>query len=320
MSQGTDLRAGNARRVYELTLGYACNYNCRFCSIAHDKRKTSKTTVEAIADIAQARKEGFRTIGFGGGEPTVREDIIRLTEFAGNSGFGTIRVQTNGMMLSYEGFASRIIAAGANYFKFSIHAHKAEIHDRLTRVAGSFDRAVRGLRNARALGARTSVDIVINRLNYRFLPQYVDYFALREGVSGIGLIYPVYEGAMKENAVRIGVRMTETLPYIRDAVSLARDILLDRNVVFNIPYCLLEAGYHELIPGSRLNLKVNSPGRIEEDVFLGAKGSKVRPAPCSGCPRLDDCGGIWKDYAEIYGLSEIKNRPRRGPSNGRRGR
>ena len=301
-------KTANAKRVYELTLGYACNCSCAFCSITGKKKRPSKSTVEALADISQARREGFLTIGFGGGEPTIRPDILRLTSFAKGSGFETIRVQTNGIMLSYKEFSRRLVEAGAGYFKFSIHGHKAGIHDRLTRVAGSFDRAVRGLRNVRALGARTSVDIVVNRLNYRFLPQYVETFAIREGVSGIGFIYPIYEGAMRDNAGWLGVKMSDTLPYVKEALQLARGILMDRHIVFNMPYCLFEPEYHELIPGARLKLKVNSPGEIEENVFLGSQGSKVRPPACMKCPKLEDCGGIWKNYASIFGLAEIKNK------------
>ena len=262
--------------------------------------------MEALTDIAQAYREGFRTVGFGGGEPTIRPDIIRLIAFAEKSGFATIRVQTNGIMLSYGAFARRLVAAGAGYVKFSIHGHKPGIHDRLTRVSGSFDRALAGLRNVRALGARTSVDIVINRFNYRFLPQYVETFAIREGVSGIGFIYPIYEGAMKTNARRIAVKMSEALPYVKEAVELARGILMDRHIVFNMPYCLFEPEYHQLIPGAKLKLKVNSPGQVEENVFLGSKGSKLRPRVCAACPKLEDCGGIWKNYAAVFGTGEIK--------------
>ncbi|OGR48302.1 MAG: hypothetical protein A2X34_07215 [Elusimicrobia bacterium GWC2_51_8] len=262
--------------------------------------------MEALTDIAQAYREGFRTVGFGGGEPTIRPDIIRLIAFAEKSGFATIRVQTNGIMLSYRDFAARLVGAGAGYFKFSIHGHKAELHDRLTRVKGSFERAVCGLRNIRALGARTSVDIVINRLNYRFLPQYVENFALREGVSGVGFIYPIYEGAMKAHAKSLGVKMSEALPYVKEAVELARGILMDRHIIFNMPYCLFEPQYHALIPGGRLNLKVNSPGQVEEDVFLGSKEAKLRPAECGACAKLEDCGGIWKNYAAVFGLAEAK--------------
>lgn len=298
-------KAENAKRVYELTLGYTCNCNCAFCSISDRKPLPPKTTAEALADIAQSRREGFRTIGFGGGEPTIRADILKLTAFAKKSGFDTIRVQTNGIMLSYPDFARRLTAAGANYFKFSIHGHTPAIHDRLTRVRGSFEQALAGLRNVRARGARTSVDLVITRLNYRFLPQYVETFAMREGVSGIGFIYPIYEGSMRGNAGWLGVKMSEALPYVTEALELARGILIDRHIVFNMPYCLFEPHLHSLIPGGRLKLKVNSPGQVEEDVFLNSRGSKLRPPACAACPKLEECGGIWKTYAAVFGLSEI---------------
>jgi hypothetical protein len=292
-------RSENSGRVYELTLGYACNCNCAFCSIENKKSFHPKTTVEALADISAAAKEGFRTIGFGGGEPTIRKDILRLVAFAKSSGFNTIRVQTNGIMLSYPDFAARLVEAGAGYIKVSIHGHKAEIHDR-------FDRALAGLRSVKGQGARTGVDIVITRPNYRFLPQYVETFALREGVSGIGFIYPTYVGAMLAQAKEIGVSMSEALPYLKEAVDLAESILIDRNIIFNMPYCLFAPAYHPLIPGARLKLKVNSPEQVEEDVFLGSKGSKLRLAACASCPKLRDCGGLWKSYAAIFGTGEIK--------------
>lgn len=298
-------KAQNAKRVYELTLGYPCNCNCAFCSITDKKATPPKSTAQALSDIAQARREGFRTIGFGGGEPTIRPDIIALAAFAKRSGFETIRVQTNGIMLSYPAFASRLVEAGVSYFKFSIHGHKASVHDGLTRVKGSFDKAVAGLRNVRASGARTSVDIVITRPNYRFLPQYVEFFAMREGVSGIGFIYPIFEGAMRKDAARLGVKMLEALPYVKEALTLARSVLMDRHIVFNMPYCLFDASYHDLIPGARLLLKVNSPGQIEENVFLGSQGSKLRPPACKACPKLEDCGGVWRNYAEVFGTGEV---------------
>ena len=164
---------------------------------------------------------------------------------------------------------------------------------------------MQGLRNVRALGARTSVDLVITRLNYRFLPQYVENFAVREGVSGIGLIYPIYEGAMRSSARTLGVKMSEALPYVKEAIGLAGGMQLDRYIVFNMPYCLFEKEYHHLIPGARLKLKVNSPGQVEENVFLGSRDSKLRPGKCAVCPKLEDCGGIWKNYADVWGTREI---------------
>lgn len=297
-------RARNARRVYELTLGYPCNCRCAFCSIADKKGAPPKSAAEALAAVSGAAREGFRTIGFGGGEPTIRPDIVKLAAFARAAGFGTIRVQTNGQRLSYPAFAAALTGAGVNYYKFSIHGHTAALHDRLTRVRGSFGRALRGLRNVKALGARAGVDIVINRLNYRFLPQYVERFALREGVSGVGLIYPMYEGEMRDRAAELGVRMSEALPYIEDAAALAQGLRLDRLVIFNVPYCLLDERLHQLVPGARLNLKVNAPGAVDEDVFLGSRGDKVRAAACARCPKLRDCGGIWKSYAALYGAGE----------------
>lgn len=296
----------NITRVYELTLGYSCNSNCQFCSIDPLKRHINKTTVEALGDILQAKKEGFRMIGFGGGEPTIRKDIIKLVNFAKKMGFRTIRIQTNGIILTYLEFCKDLVSAGANFFKFSIHGHRAEIHDALTQVPGSFEKAVKGLENVRSLGVRTEINIVINKLNYKFLPQIVDFFSISRGLSSYVFIYPTYKGRMKDNAEKIGIPMTETIPFIKEAVDLAEAIQLDKSIIFNIPPCLIDQKYHKWLPGKNLNLKVNAPEYVQEDSLEGEALEKAKFKKCKKCSFSPYCNGIFNDYIDVFGLKEFE--------------
>lgn len=306
------LRGKNKNRVYELTLGYSCNTNCRFCSIDSRKRNINKTTNEAMNDILQASQEGFKVIGFGGGEPTIRKDIINLVKFSKKLGFETIRIQTNGVMLSYKDFCKDLVSAGANFFKFSIHGHKPEIHDKLTMVPGSFKKSIEGLKNVHRFGARTEIDIVINKLNYKFLPQFIEYFALNVGVSGFVIIYPMYTGRMKENAKILGIKLLETVPYIREAARLAMSLQLDKCLIMNVPYCSYDnfnykkASLHLKSLVTNLNLKINTPEAVIEDADKDVLLGKVKIARCKKCDFSSDCDGIWKNYIEVFGIKEFQ--------------
>ncbi len=302
----------NKDRVYELTLGYSCNSNCQFCSIESQKRNINKTTSEAMKDILQAGREGFKVIGFGGGEPTIRKDIIELVKFAKKLGFETIRIQTNGIMLSYKDFCEKLVSAGVNFFKFSIHGHKSEIHDKLTLVPGSFEKSVKGLENAKLFGARTEINIVINKLNYKFLPQFAEFFSLAKGVSSFVLIYPMYTGRMRENAKLLGVKISEAVPYIREAVKLTLSLQLDKCLIMNTPYCFYENPDHKRTSSylknliTNLNLKVNTPETIVEDADEDILRAKIKIAKCKNCFLAPECDGIWKNYIEVFGLKEFE--------------
>ncbi len=307
--------AKNKNRVYELTLGYSCNSNCQFCSIDPRKRNINKTTQEALNDILQARREGFRVIGFGGGEPTIRKDIINLVGFAKKIGFETIRIQTNGIVLSYKSFCENLIAAGVNFLKFSIHGHKPEIHDTLTKLPGSFKKSVSGLENVHSLEVRTEVDIVINKLNYKFLPQIIEFFSISKGVGSFVLIYPMYTGRMKENSKKLGIKISEVDPYLGDAIQLALNLQVDKCLVMNVPPCIgsISIGIQKqdianLLKNTvhKLNLKVNAPEETIEDADENLMKEKIKITKCKKCPFASYCTGAWKNYIEVFGTKEFE--------------
>ncbi len=292
-------------RLYELTLGYTCNSNCKFCSICPDKRKIDKTTIEAMEDISQAKRQDFRLLGFGGGEPTMRKDIIKLTGFAKALKFQTIRIQTNGFLLGYKDFCNKLIEAGANFFKISVHGHKAEIHDYLTQVPGSFDLILKGIGNLQDLGIRVELNIVLNKINYKFLPQYINFFAGKQ-ISSFCIIFPVYSGNMALNQKKIGIRICEAASYIHEALGLINDLGLDKGVVFNVPYCYMK-GYENHVV-EKFNMKLIAPDLVVDDADADTKRVKIKPDSCKNCRFSPKCNGIWSQYLNLYGEEEFLNR------------
>jgi len=289
----------------EILTGFACNNNCRYCSIDYKMRELNKSTDEIKKDIAHAAKSGAEILGFTGGEPTIRRDIFELVEFAKKQGFRTIRIQTNGRMFASEQFTNKIIDAGANYFKFTVNAHTAKIHDFLSQVPGSFNQTIKGLKNVKAMGRTVEANILINKQNYRFLPQTVK-FLVDLGVSQFTLISPSYIGNALDYKSDVVVKMSETTPFIKEAIDVIKDYKLDKVVTVSIPPCFLD-GYEEFAQSELRSLRTQVIGpefNINLDEKL--KGDKRKAPQCKKCKYSMLCDGVRFDYVDLFGFSEIK--------------
>lgn len=292
------------KRMMDITVGYQCNQNCRFCSVGHKRKELNKSADDIKKDILYAKKLGIEVLGFGGGEPTIRKDIFEVVKFAKEQGFSTIRIQTNGLMFGYEWFAKKMIESGANYFKFSMSGHTAELHDYMSRVQGSFDSAIRGIKNLKELGQSVEVNIIITKQNYKLLPQIVNFY-IEMGVSKFCFIYLTIVGNAKDNYKEVIPQMKEVIPYLTEVLELIDDLELDKALCFNIPVCMMEKYKEQLIEFSGFNALIANPERIEdidEERFLG----KSKGPGCKKCKYKKKCFGIWNHYTDIFGFEEFK--------------
>ncbi|MBL7148113.1 MAG: radical SAM protein [Nanoarchaeota archaeon] len=292
------------KNVADITVGYQCNCNCLFCSVGDKRKELIKTTEDIELDILEAKKLGVDVLGLGGGEPTIRKDIFEIVNFAKKQGFPTIRIQTNGQMFAYDWFVDKIIEAGANFFRFSIHGHNAKLHDKQTRVPGSFDRAIKGINNLKKRGFSVEVDIVINKVNYKFLPQFIEYL-LSLGVFKFGFIYQTYVGNVNKNIDKLAIRISEVTPYLKEALEIAKNYNVDKNVIINIPFCLIEKYKKDTVEEAGFNTVIFNPEKTI-DLDLNRFEDKIKTKGCKKCKYNNQCCGVWNDYAAIFGLGEIK--------------
>jgi MoaA/NifB/PqqE/SkfB family radical SAM enzyme len=91
-----------------------------------------------------------------GGEPMVHPHFFEIGRIARDLGF-VVRVRTNGHLLNQHR-AERIRDEVDPYLvEVSLHGATAEVHDRQTRVSGSFDSLIKNITTARQVGLRISV-------------------------------------------------------------------------------------------------------------------------------------------------------------------
>jgi radical SAM protein with 4Fe4S-binding SPASM domain len=146
-----------------------CNLRCVHCySDSCDQEYAGEmSTQEGRRLIDDLADYGVPTLLFSGGEPLLRQDLWELAAYARQKGLRTV-LSTNGTLIGPEE-ARRIREAGFSYVGVSIDG-AGETHDRIRGRKGSFQEAVRGIRNCQAQGVRTGLRFTVHRLNVEELP------------------------------------------------------------------------------------------------------------------------------------------------------
>ena len=181
--------SGNARegsgkpaaKVMSIETGFSCNAYCGFCPQLNYRGELIEglspdlTTEEIRERIRFGRQSGYRQIGFSGGEPTLRKDLVELVGYARSQGYELIGITTNGMMLAYPGYAAALVQAGLSAINYSVNGDTARLHDAMMRTPGSFEALRRGMDNVQALRSRTRVRLELMSMTLA-APQTIDRF------------------------------------------------------------------------------------------------------------------------------------------------
>jgi pyruvate-formate lyase-activating enzyme len=195
-----------------------CNQRCTFCldSMNQDGTIIDKESLKAY--IALGRRMGRERLILSGGEASVHPDFIELIAYGKQVGYDWIQTVTNGMMFSYRKFAREAVKAGLNEATVSIHGHTAHLQDKLTGTPGAFVTGVKGIRNMQAEGAVVNIDVVINKQNYRALPDIVEFFYTRYGIREFDLLHIIPFGrGFDEHRHSLFFDLNDAVPYFRKA-------------------------------------------------------------------------------------------------------
>jgi MoaA/NifB/PqqE/SkfB family radical SAM enzyme len=176
-----------------VTLTNRCNNRCLFCyELGPDGARPPAwdEALEAVLRrLREARDRGFGGVVLTGGEPTLAPTLGPAVAEARALGFGEIILASNGRRLAYAPYAEGLARAGLNHAHVSLYSHDPKIHDGLSLAPQSFEQSVAGIRHLVRLGVAVTANFIVNRRNWRDLPQYFDLMrALGVGrVSVMGL-------------------------------------------------------------------------------------------------------------------------------------
>jgi cyclic pyranopterin phosphate synthase len=152
------LTDSHGRVIHDLRVSITdrCNYKCVYCRTGeHGAQYPELAIAEYLRLIKLFVSLGIEKVRLTGGEPLLRGGLIELIEEL--AGLRTpagrsldLALTTNGHLL--EKLAAPLKAAGLNRVTVSMDAVDAPTFERITRVPGSFEKVLRGVRAAREVG------------------------------------------------------------------------------------------------------------------------------------------------------------------------
>ncbi|MBT3193207.1 MAG: radical SAM protein [Verrucomicrobia bacterium] len=292
----------------DVKCGFRCNNMCRFCVQGSKRQKYTDFSTERILHTLELARSDSESVVLTGGEPTTREDFLRLVRRASELGFSHIQIQTNGRMFASDGFCEDTVAAGANDFSLALHGHAKVLHDYLTRVPGSFHETARGIRNLKRLGQHVGSNTVITRSNYRHLPA-IARLLVHLGVDQFQFAFVHALGTAAENFARIVPRYILVEPHAKKGldVGIRHGV---RVMTEAIPYCFME-GYTDYVAEKVIpRTRIYDVSVVDDYTHYRVTEGKTKNVQCEECRFVDICEGPWKEYPEAYGWSEFRPLPR----------
>jgi radical SAM protein with 4Fe4S-binding SPASM domain len=162
-SPGTDEALPLARRRtldflwIELTEG--CNLACGHCYASSGGEHRTVLSTEGYGRVLdQAKELGCQTVQLTGGEPLVHPDLLALVDRARGHGLD-VEIYSNLALLG-DALADALAARGVR-LATSFYSDRAEDHEALTRVAGSFEQTCAGMRRALSRRIPLRVGVVL---------------------------------------------------------------------------------------------------------------------------------------------------------------
>lgn len=147
-----------------LELTYRCNLDCFYCyndrGLAGEPLSREQW-LRLLDDLAAMQ---VLQLTLTGGEPLAHPDFFELGGRARALGF-VVRLKSNGHAL--DAARAHRLAGEVDPFRVevSLHGATAAVHDRQTRVAGSFDRLLANLEGMRAAGLRVKLNATLTAWN-----------------------------------------------------------------------------------------------------------------------------------------------------------
>jgi MoaA/NifB/PqqE/SkfB family radical SAM enzyme len=152
--------------IASIKLSKHCNNNCIFCSKLEFKLQSEKSIEQIKEELNEMRRKGVKELSLPCNSDT-REDLLNIAAYAKWLGF-KVTLNTNGRVLSYKDFAEKV-AGAVDQFNVYLNGHTAELHDPITKVKGSFEQTIEGIKNLKKMNQDVVIKVVVDKRNYNEL-------------------------------------------------------------------------------------------------------------------------------------------------------
>ncbi len=168
--------------MFELTR--RCNLNCPYCYVAFDHGISPEEELSAeqiFSLIDQVAEAGCLFLTFTGGEPLLRKDFSEIYIYTLNKGIFPV-VFTGGTLID-EKMAAFFQENPPYFVDITLHGVTAGTYERVSRVEGSFKKAMRAIKLLQEYEVALRLKSVISTLNRDEVGE------IRKFVRDLGILY-----------------------------------------------------------------------------------------------------------------------------------
>lgn len=242
-----------------------CNQKCIHCyAKGQNLSSEPELTTDRWKEILDILRENcVPQVTFTGGEPTMREDLLELIEYAA---WFVTRLNTNGIKLTEE-YCKKLYDASLDSVQITFYSKDEEIHNRLV-GAKQYSACVEGIENALKAGLNVSINTPLCTAN-------ADYVETLKFLKEKGITYVTTSGliltgaATKKESEDLTLDKERLKEILKEAVAFCNENEMEIN--FTSP------GLIEPLFFKELNLRAPSCGACLSNMAITPSGKVV---PC----------------------------------------
>ncbi len=181
--------------VFGLT--YRCQLDCVHCGVglSFDAAKAELNTSEVKEVLRQARSIGVYFVVFFGGEPFLRQDIMEIVEYTAELGM-MVSISTNGLLLNRQ-ILEKLRRYGVSFLNISLDSSNHQIHDRLRKCLGSFQKAMNSVEEGVAAGVNIIISTYATKENIQNKDiERIIALAKAKGAKGVRILLAIPAGKL----------------------------------------------------------------------------------------------------------------------------
>lgn len=171
-----NIRKFNKPLYVDFSLTPYCNLKCGFCyaSACGRKNKEKNITFEDFKRVFEELDElEVLRIGFEGGEPFFRDDIIDILKEADKHNF-TYFINTNGTLIT-DKIASKLSTTDVDKVCVSIDGPNEKINDESRGIIGAFNQTNRGIKNLLKYNIKVDGVLTLSKINKDYVIETLEY-------------------------------------------------------------------------------------------------------------------------------------------------
>ncbi len=228
-----------------------CNNRCVMCTnpegfgdATNSEPYSYENVISRLDNVKQIRPDWENEpFCLTGGEPTSHPRFLDIVkELRRKYPKNEVMIASNGRMFAYPQFTKDFLAYDPFRIEVAVHGSDARKHDMITRVPGSFDQTMIGLRNIlkyKQPWQELEIRVILLKLNLPDVGNIIEFISKEfPEVARVVLIFPEFEGMAGVNKHIVGVNYRDIKENVENLVNRWNSDKLEVRL-YHFPLCAL---------------------------------------------------------------------------------